>query len=481
MDMMRDGKRLLSFIGLVVFLAVAFALALPAQAQNGDEPRRMPSGLAPLRNGASSSSGAPKKPFFQRSIRILYSYEGENIFDGFGWAGMALGDLNGDGVRDFLITAPFYDGFVTQEGRVYVYSGADGSLLHVHTGDPGTRLGYSAADAGDVNADGTPDYVVSAPGAFGDQIAGRVVVYSGLDHSVIREWIGDVGIAFGYWIDGAGDLNGDGHDDVIVGARFQGSTPGVLPPDGPGRVYTFSGASGDVIWTRDGFDAGDQLGGGVGHIDDVNDDGVPDVVAGASGADNNNGRAYVFSGANGSVVHTLAPTAPFTSSRTYGVFFARGGGDIDADGTEDVYVGDYNGVNGDGRVYIYSGVDGSLLRQFDAEDPASGVGPGRGVPDINGDGHDDLVIASWTSNSGVPFGGKVGVYSGADGSLLHLATGRVPGDALGVDALPLGDLNDDGREEYMFTATGLDFSGLDVGHVYIVSFRTPPGVIPGPR
>jgi hypothetical protein len=180
------------------------------------------------------------------------------------------------------------------------------------------------------------------------------------------------------------------------------------------------------------------------------------------------------------VIHTLAPTAPFTSSNTYGVFFARGGGDIDADGTEDIYIGDYYGVNQDGRVYIYSGADGSLIRQFDAAEPLDSIGPGRGVPDVNGDGHDDLVLASWTSNSAVDFGGKVGVYSGADGSLLHLATGNVLYDALGVDALPLGDLNGDGQPEYMLTAVGLDFFGLGVGHVYVVTFNTPPGVLPGP-
>ena len=473
---MRERKRFAAWLVLVLLLLVAFALALPVQAQNGGRP--LPSGPPPLPDGASPQAS---KPFVERSIHVLYSYEGENPGDAFGWVGMDVGDLTGDGVPDFLITAPYYNGFVTLEGRAYVYSGADGSLLHIHTGNPGERLGYSASPAGDVNADGVLDYALSAPATLDAPAAGRVVVYSGADHTAIREWSGDNGMVFGSWIDGAGDLNGDGHDDIIVGVQFYGSTVGTRPPDGTGRVYTFSGATGDVLWTRDGFNAGDQLGGGVGHIDDVDGDGVPDVVAAASGADNRNGRAYVFSGADGGLVHTLAPAAPFTSSGTYGVFFARGGGDIDGDGTEDIYIGDYNAVNFDGRVYIYSGVDGSLIRQFDAEEPGDGVGPGRGVPDIDGDGHDDLVIASWTSSSGASVAGKVGVYSGDDGSLLHLATGSVPGDALGVDALPLGDLNGDVKQEYMLTASGLDFSGLDVGHVYVVSFKTPPGVIPGPK
>lgn len=476
---MRSSRPLLLlFLALALMLATALALALPAGAQSDGPSRHLPAGPPPLPDNASPQAD---KPFLQRSIRVLYSYEGENIGDAFGWAGMNLGDLTGDGANDFLITAPGYgDSF---NGRAYVYSGADGSLLHVHTGagNFGEQLGFSAAAAGDVNADGVLDYVISAPYFFGAPDAGRVTVYSGADHTPIHTWSGHEGVMFGYWIDGAADLNGDGYDDVIVGAQFQGRTPGTVPTDATGRVYAFSGANGDVLWTRDGFNSGDRLGAGVGRIGDVDDDGLPDVVAAAPGANSFNGLAYVFSGANGDLVHTLSPTAQSASARTYGVFFARGGGDVDADGTEDIYIGDYAGDGGNGRVYIYSGANGDLIRQFNAEDPGDGVGPGRGVPDIDGDGHDDLVIASWTSNSGVEQGGKVGVYSGADGSLLHLATGAVPVDALGVDALPLGDLNGDGKQEYMLTATGLDFAGTDVGHVYVVTFNTPPGVIPGPN
>lgn len=475
---MRIAARRLAFPGLLLLLVTTFLLTLPAQAQDGDRPRHLPAGPPPLPDSASPRA---TKPFVERSISVLHSYEGENVFDGFGWVGMDLGDLNDDGVSDYLITAPFYPAFTTQQGRVYVYSGADGSLMHVHTGADGDRLGYSAAAAGDVNNDGTLDYVISAPRQLDAPGAGRVIVYSGDDHTIIRQWTGDAGYTFGSWVDGAGDLDQDGHDDIVVGVQFQGATPGLRPSDATGRVYAFSGSSGDVIWMRDGFNAGDRLGGGVGRIGDVDGDGIADVVAAAAGADNHNGRAYVFSGVDGDLVHTMAPTAPFTSSNTYGVFFARGGGDVDRDGTEDIYIGDYNGVNGDGRVYIYSGANGDLIRQFDADQPADGVGPGRGVPDINGDGHDDLVIASWTSNSAVDFGGKVGVYSGADGSLLHLATGSVRLDALGVDALPLGDLNGDGLPEYMLTAVGLDFFGLGVGHVYVVTFNRPPGVPPEPR
>jgi hypothetical protein len=114
---------------------------------------------------------------------------------------------------------------------------------------------------------------------------------------------------------------------------------------------------------------------------------------------------------------------------------------------------------------------GLPIHVFEADAPGDGLGPGRGVPDVNNDGHDDVIIAAYTSNAGAINGGKVTIYSGADKSPLYTATGTLANDALGVDALPLGDLDNDGFPEYMLTATGLDFGGTDVGHVYIVSFR----------
>lgn len=466
---MRARAKPAVLITTLLLLLAALVLAVPALAGEHEPPRKMPQGPPTLPLAASDHA---TKPVLERSVQVLQAHEGQNVGDGFGWVGMQLGDMTGDGVNEYLITAPFYASFTTLQGRNYLYSGADGALIQVHTGDPGNNLGWSAAPAGDVDDDGIDDYALSGPGFYGGGAAGRVVVYSGADHSILYDWSGAPGNGFGSWIDGLGDLDGDGHDDLAVGAQLHGA-------QAAGRVTVYSGADGSVLWTRDGLQAGDQLGAGVGAIGDVDGDGVGDVVAAASSADNANGRAYVFSGADGELIHELAPTAPLSSSGTYGTFFARGAGDVDADGIEDVFIGDYGALGGDGRTYIYSGDTGNVLHVIEAQMPGDGVGPGRGVPDVDGDGHDDLVIASWTSSSSLPLGGKVAVYSGADGSVLQQATGSVANDALGVDALPLGDLNVDGRQEYMLTAVGLDFLGMDVGHVYVVTFNAPPGVLPG--
>lgn len=448
----------------IFMIALILVLALPALAADNKPVPERPETVTFPKN---------VDPFIESEARVRRAYQGENVGDGFGWIGANVGDLNGDGANEYIITSPFYAESGAVDGRAYVYSGRTGLPVAIHTGASGEWLGYSGAAAGDVNNDGAPDYILGGPSAFAPEARGRAVVYSGADHTILHEWTGEELAHFGSAVGGAGDVNGDRHADVVVGAQFAGST-GPSFPDGAGRVTVYSGADGSVLWSRDGLQSGDWLGGGVGHMADVNGDGAPDVIAAARGADNFNGRAYVFSGADGSIIHTLAPTAPLSGSFTFGQFFARGAGDIDADGAEDIFIGDYNALGGDGRAYIFSGADGSVLHVFDAEASGDGIGPGRGIPDVNGDGHDDVVVAGWQSSAGAPQGGKVWVRSGADGSILHAVTGKIATDALGVDALYLGDVTGDGRPDYLLTAVGLDFAGEDVGHAYVTTFKTAP-------
>jgi hypothetical protein len=161
------------------------------------------------------------------------------------------------------------------------------------------------------------------------------------------------------------------------------------------------------------------------------------------------------------------------NAAAFGTFFVAGVGDVNRDGTPDVYVGDYadttNGVdaqgNPAGRAGVYSGRDGRELLHWLGE-PGAGLGPGRGAGDVNDDGRPDLIVGSYTSSSGAPQAGKVQIFSGADGSLLRTITSTTANEQLGFDAVGLGDVNRDGVPDELVSAANGD-------HVYVIAGRKP--------
>lgn len=241
-------------------------------------------------------------------------------------------------------------------------------------------------------------------------------------------------------------------------------------------MYLFSGADGTLLWSVNGQTANGRLGSGAGLVGDVNSDGVPDQVVGAMWAGEfGGGEAYIFSGADGAIIHTLTPERP-QDAVNFGQFFASGAGDYNADGVPDAYVGDYsatvNGVAGTGNAFVFSGADGSRLLTFNGPNAGAGVGPGRAFADIDGDGFGDLVVAAWTLSAPANAAGGVVVLSGRGGNHprpIQKFVGTIANDNLGVDALPVGDMNGDGLVDFMATAVGNNFAGTDVGHVYIVT------------
>jgi hypothetical protein len=404
-------------------------------------------------------AAAASSPFVEPEVNVLHTFDGEHVGDYFGWVGENLGDLNGDGVNDFVISAVHNSDNGYHAGKAYVYSGKDFSLLNVVEGSTNELFGYSVASAGDVDADGTPDYLVSG--------RNHVVVYSGATHAVIREWFGEPGTFFGADVNGAGDVNGDGYDDILVGAPYASYT---YP--NAGRVYLFSGADGSPIWMHDGKGEDDYLGWGVGKIGLLNGDSAPEVAVAAMGAGKaGGGEVYVYSGADGSTYLTLGPFAKGTAE-VFGQFFTSGAGDVNQDGKADIFVGDYadkrGGGEGTGRAYVFSGADGSLLYVFNGENQEDGFGPGRGVGDVNGDGYGDLIIAAYMSEAGgARKAGKGYLFSGRDGALLRTMTGRVKNDYVGVDALGVGDVNGDGLTDYLLTGVNFDETHLD--HSYLIA------------
>jgi hypothetical protein len=305
-------------------------------------------------------------------------------------------------VNDVLLSAPTKVIGGPAAGRVYVYSGKTGALLFTHDGEPGDLLGNGIEAAGDVDGDGHADVIAGAPGAHGGR--GRALVLSGKDGSVLRAFEGEApGDGFGRKVSGAGDVDGDGHADVLVGADLCDS----FGADA-GRAYLFSGKDGSVLLSLDGENAGDKF--GV-SLCGVTTGGATLIAAGAADAGaNHGGRVYLFRWKKGEV-ELLYTIEPEPTSVSLGQMFLSFPGDVDGDGTIDLYASDWmDATRGPttGRVYVYSGREEKRLFALTGEHAGDGFGIGTAeVGDVDGDGHADLLIgARQNSPRARPSGGK---------------------------------------------------------------------------
>ncbi|MEJ2205320.1 MAG: FG-GAP-like repeat-containing protein [Gemmatimonadota bacterium] len=396
---------------------------------------------------------------FVEPTRIIHEWRGEGVNDQFGWIARNIGDVDGDGVNDVTTSAPTWGSGGRSAGRVYVYSGRTGGLLWTADGEAGDQLGLGIEAAGDVNGDGVPDVVAGAPGAD------RALVFSGTDGVILHDLHAlQPGEWFGRKVGDVGDVDRDGHDDILVGAPRND----VAGTDA-GRAYLLSGRSGDVLLTLTGEEAGDAFGSSAGGH--VSEDGLVTLVVGAPNAGpGDRGATYVYHGL------TAEPAFVITSDESgaqLGAMFVSAVGDVDADGTVDVYASDWSaGTNGpgSGRVYVHSGADGRLL--YDLAGEAAGDGFGIGVADagdVDGDGHDDLVIGAWQYGGAAPSGGKVYLYSGRDGSLVRTITGKVMGETFGFDTTGMGDVDGDGVPDLLLTSAWSAVAGGRSGRMYIVA------------
>ncbi len=396
-------------------------------------------------------------PFVEK-VRIIHEWTGEAKGDQFGWIARRIGDVDGDRVNDFVTSAPTHliDG--KPAGRVYVYSGKSGKLLWTQTGPSGGRLGIGIEAAGDVDADGVPDVIASAPGA------GKAYVYSGKDGKILLTLgAGDPSEAFGRHVSGTGDINGDGHSDVIVGAPGNNAAG-----QGAGRVYVFSGKDGSVLLTLDGERAGDAYGSAVAGYKDKR---YAFVIVGAPNAGpKNGGRVYVYPGL------TQKPKFTIDSDDTgaqLGAMFLSVVGDVNRDKVPDIYASDFSNNakgNSTGRIYVVSGVDGRRLLTLTGESANDGFGIGPAdAGDVNHDGYDDLIVGAWQHSSAAPSGGKVYLFSGKDGSLMRAFTCRIPGDTFGFDATEIGDVDGDGAIDFLLTSAWSGINGFQSGRMFIIS------------
>src|SRR3990172_601415 len=328
----------------------------------------------------------------------------------------------------FLVTPAF--------GQLNLLSQKDGAAQN-------DRLGYWVAGAGDVNGDGVPDYIIGAPYADpgGISSSGCAYVYSGASGALLYQKNGTlVNEVLGASVAGAGDVNGDGRDDFIIGTKTQ--------------AYVYSGATGNLVYQKGG-------GGPVAGAGDVNGDGRADFII------SNSSQSYVYSGSTGSLLYQKS-----------GGSSVAGIGDINGDGRADFLIGDQNadpGFTNGGSAYVYSGATGSLLYQKNgAADYDLFGSSAAGAGDVNGDGKPDFIIGARTATvGGLISAGAAYVYSGATGALLYRVNGSGAYDNLGCSVAGVGDLNGDGGSEFIVGALLADPSGrYDAGSAYIYGSGT---------
>lgn len=394
----------------------------------------------------------------------------------FGVAVAGGGDVDADGVPDFIVGA--YD-LVQQmpqlalagtarptPGSVQVFSGRDGRVLHDFAGESSDHgFGLDVADAGDVNGDGHSDVLVAAPYVSAQAVLtargkpGLAHVYSGKDGSRLATLEGpSTGIGHVVSVSPLGDQNGDGHADVVVAY-------GYLPPVA-GSVVAYSGRDWSVLFRLEGAEGEVRFAESIGNAGDIDGDRVADVIVGAGGAvggGRDRGVAKVFSGKTGSLIHAWTGEVDFAA---FGSSVA-GIGDVDRDGRSDLLVcaprlGRKSAHSG--GAFVYSGKAGTLLFALD--------GPGKNTEfgtdccalgDVNGDTCPDFAVAAWRESGEVPRPGRTRVYSGMDGSLLF----DCPGTAVGC----AGDVDSDGFVEVVTGVLGEVEPG--VARIFSVRLELP--------
>jgi hypothetical protein len=426
------------------------------------------------------------------SLAANWTAEGNQASAFFGQSMAGAGDVNGDGYSDVIVGAHSYDNGQTNEGRAFVYQGSGVGLgltpaWTAESNQTGADFGISVATAGDVNGDGFADVIVGAT-VFdnGQTDEGRAFVYHGSAAGLgtIPAWTAEPNLSnarFGSSVATAGDVNGDGFSDVIVGApSFNGGQ------SEEGRAFTYHGSAAGLsttaAWTVEGDQGDSFFGFSVATAGDVNGDGYGDVIVGAAGYDNgetNEGRAYVYLGAPGGLPTVPVWTAESNQPQASFGISAGTAGDVNGDGYSDIIVGAHlydNGETDEGRAFVYLGSAAGLAispawtAESDQTDASLGL-PVATAGDVNGDGYSDVIVSANSYDNGEIDEGRAFVYLGSAAGLAPSPAWTAEGDQalalFGTAVASAGDVNGDGFSDVIVGAFWYDNGQTDEGRAFV--------------
>jgi len=368
----------------------------------------------------------------------------------FGGGGLAAGDVNGDGYDDIMIGAYQWDfdggAGHDNEGRAWVYfgsaSGPDGTADWTYsTASTGSFFGFCIA-AGDINNDGYDDMVIGAEAqSNGESYEGKAYIFNGSASgpSASPDWSTESNQAnalYGYSA-ACSDVNGDGYDDVLIGAKDYANGQAA-----EGKMFLYygssSGASTSADWTYECNQANASLGVAASTAGDVNNDGYEDVLFSAHLYDNGNtneGIVYLFYGSSTG----LASTADWTQEGNqdnahFGWLGVKGGGDVNGDGYDDVVIGAPrydNGETDEGIVYLFLGSGAGIGTynsntrisstpdwSMESNQASARFGVSAAFGDVDGDGFMDALFGAQRYVNGNATEGAVFQYYGDDSAPL---------------------------------------------------------------